>query len=44
MDVDPSTKGIIPNKYMSRAEIKYTSGVLLLDYYTVYTNVVVEMV
>ena len=41
MDVDPSTKEIIPNTNMSRAEIKMYKWALVLDYYT---NVMVEMV
>jgi len=40
MDVDPSTKEIIPNTNMSRAEIKIYKWVLVLDYYTI---VMVEM-
>lgn len=42
MDVDPSTKGIIPNKSISKSKgFKYISGFLLVDHYF---NVFVEII
>jgi hypothetical protein len=41
MDVDPSTKRIIPTKYISKTGIILYKWVLLVDYYT---HVMVEMV
>jgi hypothetical protein len=34
MDVDPSTKRIIPTKYISKTGIILYKWVLLVDYYT----------